>query len=127
MSTETTLTREEQLDEIKRILRLPKADRWREARDFTLKVNPVLRREDELFQRQIAVIREQQNNDYATSDGGTLRYALSIPTSMVEAIRQFDPEFLSPDKRAYKNKNGSNRVARKLMRIFPEYRIPRKI
>lgn len=119
--------RDELLKEIEHIQSLNGAAQWRAVHDFTLKTNTKIRRENKKFLQQVAEIRENQDNETATSAGGHFRYGLHFPTSIFNAIRAFDPKFMIVDKHKSKDPKDSNKLVVELMEVFPEYKIPRKV
>lgn len=129
MKTPEQKLKQQRLDKIAKIQRMKPPEQWVAARDFALEVNPALQKEHLIHLQELEQVREEQERDDASSAGGTLRLDVSIPTTIFLAIRQFDPDFLMYDKRdksKYKTKRSTNREVRKLMKIFPEYKIPRK-
>lgn len=121
--------KQKRLKQIASIQNMKGARQWKAAKEFALEVNPELRAENAIHMKELETLREEQDNDEARSAGGTLRFAVSIPATIVNVIRQFDPNFLiydKHDKSKYKTKRSSNREARVLMKVFPEYKIPRK-
>lgn len=125
----TNTDREKQLRKIDKILAIKsKPAQWRAIRDFVLDTNPLIAKEHEIFLIEIETVREMQRRADARSAGGTLKFSLSFPESIVSAIRQFDPNFLiydKQDKTKYKRKDSTNREVKVLMKAFPEYVIPR--
>lgn len=119
-------TREELLKEIERIQTLKGAKLWRAAHDFALQANPKLAREQKKLLREVDALREEQDDDYARSAGGHFRFGLHMSKAMIDAIRKFDPTFLTADKHKNKNPKDSNKLVKEVMKTFPEYKIPRK-
>lgn len=122
----TAKEKKQLIREIADIQNTPIPERWRKARDFALKTNPVLAKEHEVHLKEVETLREQQDRDDARSADGRLKFSFSIPVTMQLVIQQFDPNFMHWDKRAYKTKRGSNKEARRITKVFPEYRIARK-
>lgn len=112
------------IKEIARIQGLKGAAQWKAAQKFALDVNPSLADEHTQHLRELEELREQMQNPTARSKSGKLRFSLSIPETIISVIQKFDPQFMVFDKRKYGTPDGSNREARKLMRVFPEYKIP---
>ena len=113
-----------QIKEIARIQGLKGAKQWKAAQQFALDINPSLAKEHEQHLRELEELREELNNPSARSASGNIRFSLSIPVTIMTVIQRFDPEFMQWDKRKFKTADGSNQMARKLMKVFPEYRIP---
>ena len=129
MKTSEEKLREKHLKQVGKILNMKGAAQWKAAKEFALETNPALRAEHAQHMVELETIRESQDRDDASSADGTIKFALSIPSSIVTVIRSFDPEFMfydKHDKTKYATKRSSNREARMLMRVFPEYKIPRK-
>lgn len=123
------LSRDKQIKRIAAIQNMKPPKQWLAAKEFALDVNPELRAEHAVHMKELETLREEQDNDEARSAGGTLRFTLSMPMTILAAIRAFDPNFMMYDKRdksKYKTKRSTNAESRKLMRLFPEYKIPRK-
>ena len=112
------------IKEIARIQGLKGENQWKAAQKFALDVNPQLAKEHEQHLRELEELREERNNPSARSADGKLRFDLSIPVTIMTVIRKFDPEFMNWDKRKFSTADGSNSMARKLMKVFPEYKIP---
>lgn len=121
----TAKEKKQLIRDIADIQQTPIPERWRKARDLAIKINPLLAKEHEIHLKEVMTLREQQDRDDASSADGRLRFSVSVPISMMEVIRQFDPKFMSWDKRSYKDVKDSNKEARRLMKVFPEYKIPR--
>jgi len=123
-----TTEKEKQLAEIQRILNLKGPEQWKAAQEFALNNNPSLAAEHQIHLKELETVREEQDRDDARSADGSLRFDLSMPATIFAAIRAFDPAFMMFDKRdktRYKTKRSTNAEARKLMKVFPEYKIPR--
>lgn len=119
--------KKELLKEISRIQKMSKPKMWRAAKDFAIENNPALQEEEDLLMEEIKEIKENLINPQAISEGGTMRWGLRIPDSIVSAIRAFDPEFLIVEKNTKGKPNATNKYVRQLMKVFPEYRIPKEI
>ncbi len=114
--------KEQQLREIARIEGLPRAKRWKAAQQFTLANSSVARFEHQETVKEVAELREGIKNDFAVSDGGW-RHGLRIPMSIMVGLELFDPD-LKEDSR--KDKDAQQKELKSLIKVFPEYAIPRR-
>lgn len=123
------MTREELGKAVDKIVLLPREKRWRPAvdlylkrnpRGFDLEGNPITAQEE--YQ---AMIRENntRRNELRTSTGSnktdSMRVAVSMPGSIMTAIKVLDPDFLEGEH--------EQKDLRKFMKQFPEFCAPRKI
>ena len=116
--------KEEVRKEIDRILAIENDEkRWRAIRDFAVKSSPEARLEDKDVQRWAKEIRDTHPSEFAGSTKSGLRWGLKLPATVATYLELFDPTIFNESQEIKQRKD---RV-RKLMKIFPEYRIPRKI
>lgn len=117
-----TELKEQQLREIARIEGMPRARRWKAAQQFALKNSEVARFEHKETVKEVAELTKDIKNDFAASKEGW-RHGLRIPMSVMVALELFDPE-LKEDSR--KNKDAQKKELKSLIKVFPEYAIPRR-
>ena len=118
-----TATKEQFLQEIERIEGLPEAERWHEIKTLLLAVNPELKPLDDHFVAQLEDDRNEQDNDFGASKERSLRMLIDVPRYLYDALIIADPEF----EQQVKNKEGSKQLWRKMAKVFPEYKIARKV
>lgn len=105
--------------------------RARAAIDLWLKINPWIKLQDgskirartinRLVIEQIQSDREMHLNKFAISETGSMRHALEFPPGALEFIQLFHPDLFQGTPAEQKSR------LHKLMKMFPEYRVPRAI
>lgn len=114
------------LDHLEKIEHMPQAQRWREAKNFLIKINPKVAAIDREFCDQVNLTRLAQNNDVGSSKSGDVRHLLDMPTFMYEMLLLVDPQ-LNRDLNLSHDNNLKRECWRKLANVFPEYRVAGKI
>lgn len=127
------MTQKEQLKEIDKILKLKGAERWRAVADFTIKINPEIRKQHEQLLVEIEDVRATRANDNGSSPKHrNFRFGLRIPEGVYKAIVGFDVQadgdsILRNPKKSHDDPTGTNKLVRKLARTFPEYKVYKNI
>lgn len=110
--------------EVAKIEAMPQTQRWRAIKNLLFKVKPDLIPIDNEF---IADIREQREynlfSDTGASKSGSTRQLYSMPQYLYAALHVLDPEFTQLQE----DPETSKKINRKLVEVFPEYAIARKV
>lgn len=120
-----TIPREQYLDQIDKIMAMPRTQKWRTTRDFLRAINPQVRKVDDEFILELNETRNDQLNEFGSNKEMNLRHLMDMPEFLYEALVTVDTELI-PDLNS-KDKETVTRTWRKLAEVFPEYRIARKI
>lgn len=113
------------VEAVEKIEGLPESQRWREYKNLLLKINPKLRPIDEKFIRDLNEDRRAQFNDFGSDKAMSIRRLLEMPRYIYDTLTIADPEL---NRKITSSVKGESKAAwRKLARVFPEYRIARKI
>ena len=118
------IPREQYLEQIDKIMAMPRTQKWRTTRDFLRAINPKVRRLDDEFILELNETRNDQLNEFGSNKAMNLRHLMEMPEFLYEALVTVDTE-LVPDLNS-KDKQTVTRTWRKLAEVFPEYRIARK-
>lgn len=115
--------KKEQEKVFKKIVASNPADRWRLAVNWLLANN-----EDALFEsneiiKEIKQIRLDQKNNFAA--GGVLRQGMKIPGTVLDTIYLVDPDVSAVFEAGTPTEK--KKQLHKLMRIFPEYCVPKLV
>lgn len=119
------IPREQYLQQIDKIMAMPRTQKWRTTRDFLRAINPQVRKVDDEFILELNETRNDQLNEFGSNKEMNLRHLMDMPEFLYEALVTVDTE-LVPDLNS-KDKETVTRTWRKLAEVFPEYRIARKI
>ena len=126
------MTKKEKLAEIDRISKLKGVKRWRAVADFTVATNAAIRRQHNAQLKEIETLRATRANDNGSSADRSLRFGVSIPSGIWNAIVGFDVQIdgdsiLRNPKKNHDDPTGTNGIVRKLARTFPEYKVYKNI
>lgn len=100
-------------------------ERWRMAVDWLLKTNDDARFEHKAIIKEIADLKADHANKFASTKGDTIRHGLRLPSLVLDTIYLIDPDTqLIWDKGTPHEKRA---LLHKIMRVFPEYTVPRVI
>lgn len=119
------IPREQYLQQIDKIMAMPRTQKWRTTRDFLRAINPQVRKVDDEFILELNETRNDQLNEFGSNKEMNLRHLMDMPEFLYEALVTVDTELI-PDLNS-KDKETVTRTWRKLAEVFPEYRIARKI
>lgn len=119
----------EQLEEVGKILGMPQTKRWKAAQQFALKHNAWARTEHAAVVKSVKEQRKELKNVYGTSEdsNSALRWGMRMPDSILTSIKMFDPEFDRESEKRQPNPELQKEEWRKMMKVFPEYRVLIKI
>lgn len=121
----STYHKEQQLQQIEKIMGLPQTEKWRATRDMLRAINPNIRRADDEFILSLNETRADQLNDYGASKSFDIRQLMDMPAYLYEALITVDTALLPMINS--KDKQEEKAIWRKLAATFPEYKIARKI
>lgn len=112
-----------QLEQLGAVLAEPDATkRWRLIADFAREANPHVKKEQDIQSKACKEIREAKL--YRSSrKKGQIRFTVSIPPLTYEAMVAVDPELIHLNKEDYYSPSATNKQAKDLARVFPEYRV----
>ena len=104
--------------------------RWRLIHDLLRETNPKAKREQDRQAKALKKVREEglYNNKEVRGAAG-LRFSVSIPNTTYQALVEMDiatrgkSSLRNPEKQKYETRNATNKIAQKLSRAFPEYRV----
>lgn len=104
--------------------------RWRLIHDLLRMTNPKAKREQDRQAKALKKVREEKlyNNKEVRGAAG-LKFSVSIPNVTYQALVEMDIAtqgksiLLDPAKQKFETRNATNKVAQKLSRAFPEYRV----
>jgi len=100
-----------------------KSDRWRMAVDWLLKHNENALFESNEILKEIKQLKLEAKNDYAA--GKVMRQGMKIPGTVLDTIYLVDPDVSA----VFESGSPAEKKAQlhKLMRVFPEYCVPKLI
>lgn len=107
----------------KRMTAASKPDRWRLAVDWLLKHNDNAKFESDEILKEIKQLKLESKNDFAA--GKVMRQGMKIPGTVLDTIYLVDPDVSAvfesgtPEEKKTQLHN--------LMRVFPEYCVPKRI
>lgn len=99
--------------------------KWRYVVRVMLERNPEARFEHAEVLKYIDATRREQAKTTASNMSGSMRFGLRMPTTVLEAIQLADPHVAVI--MAGRNIKEQNALVRKLMKVFPEYKIPHSV
>lgn len=112
------------IDEIARIEGLSRTKKWKAAQEYVLKVNPEAKKDHDAIIKDVQRQRNQLGvNKHAAGKQG-FRWGLRMPQSVLLTLELFDPELKESTKKA---PAAQKKELHSLMKVFPEYRIPRSV
>ncbi|MCA9333777.1 hypothetical protein KC963_01905 [Candidatus Saccharibacteria bacterium] len=103
--------------------------RWKKIHDFLRKNNKKARKEQDKVAEDCQVVREEGWFKKDKSKVMGLRFGVSLPPMVYNAIVQSDrlidghSELADPDKESYSELSGSNQIVRDLAKAFPQYKV----
>lgn len=116
--------KQQMIDEIARIEGLSRTKKWKAAQQYVLKVNPDAKKDHIAIVQDVKKQKEQLGvNKYAAGKQG-MRWGMRMPQSVLLTLELFDPELKQSVK---KDANAQRKELHSLMKVFPEYCIPRSI
>lgn len=107
----------------KRMVAADKPTRWRMAVDWLLKHNEQALFESTEILKEIKQIKLDAKNDYAA--GKVMRQGMKIPGTVLDTIYLVDPDVSA----VFESGKPEEKKAQlhKLMKVFPEYTVPKRI
>ena len=122
--------REEYLDRCQEILDEPdRYKRWRMAADLAREINSKVKREQDKQAKAMEKVRKLKLYNQGPKGKAGLKFSLSIPNMTWRLMVAVDPELSNIDKKAEANKykdprkDATNELVRKMVEVFPEYRV----
>jgi len=104
--------------------------RWRMIHDLLRETNPKARREQDKQAREMQKVRDEKlYNQKLVKEEGGLIFRVSLPRATYSALVESDlmllgkSILLDPQKARHLDPRATNKIARKLSRAFPEYRV----
>lgn len=103
--------------------------RWKKIHDLLRKNNKKARKEQDQTAKEAAEIRKEGVFNKHKSKVMGLRFGVALPPMVYNAIVQTDilvdgkSELQHPDKEAYNDIKGSNKIVKDLERAFPQYKV----
>lgn len=123
----TTLTPEQRakhLKTIEKIENLPRPEKWREIKKFTLELKPWLKQAEKEHAEACKELRQNTSSTTASSKSGAMRNTMKLFNPVYQSMIKLDPDLL--DEMSGKNKGLQGKVSHDLWKAFPEYRICRE-
>lgn len=107
----------------KRMTAASKADRWKLAVEWLLTHNENAKFESNEILKEIKQLKLEAKNDFAA--GKMLRQGMKIPGSVLDTIYLVDPDVSA----VFESGSPAEKKEQlhKLMRVFPEYCVPKRI
>lgn len=115
--------KDKHLKTIERIENLPRPEKWREIKKFTLELHPGLVLADKNHSQACKEIRQATVSKTASSASGAMRNTMKIPNYIYEALIKLDPEIMV--EQSGRNRGAQELIGKQLYKAFPEYRIAR--
>lgn len=120
--TPNTPERRAHLKAIATNLDLPYYERWRAMADLAAAVNPLIKREQDQYKKEMAEFRANREPIDPDKVGG-LKFRVSVPNMTWLVIASTDPGLVFTGKtNDVLQSRKTNKLVRKLDRAFPEYR-----
>ena len=112
--------RTQRLNEIERIEKLPRTQKWRAMKELMLKMKPELEATDKGVCEAMREKREIDNlKSTGASKSGDMRHSLSLPEYLYLSIKAIEPDFMNFD---IMTKAEARAETKKVWETFPEYR-----
>lgn len=97
--------------------------KWRLAADYARLVNPEVKKEQDYQIKACADVRRLGLYKKGKTKEMGLKLAVSIPPMTFNVLSLVDPGLRNIDKGDWSTRDGSNEIAQKLARVFPEYKV----